>query len=62
MSVLSRAWLFGRTPDPSPDPKPSDADWTCIVCERTFRADQPRFVDYEADEPAVVDLCVDCSH
>lgn len=45
--------------DPTP---PEDADWTCIVCERTFRADQPRCVDYGADEPTAVDLCLDCSH
>ena len=61
MSVLSRSWLFGRSDPPKPAPE-EDADWTCIACERTFRFDQPRFVDYEADQPQAVDLCIDCSH
>lgn len=43
-------------------PATDEPTWSCIVCERTFSANQPRFVDYEADEPTPVELCIDCSY
>jgi hypothetical protein len=62
MAVLSRSWLFpdwwGRNKAPVSEPEPGS--WTCIVCERTFSADQPKFFDPEHAEE--YDLCIDCSH
>ena len=50
---IRRLWT-GRSP------RPVQATWTCFHCERSFPADQPRFIDatYGADTP----FCIDCSH